>query len=279
MNPDQPVVVHQRLTSPHPFVVATQEAVRGAKTDDAGRLELGHREGAARLAVSRAALPRALRLLDALCKGAEARGWQVGVGTKYTGRQVTEIQHDGMEVRFTIVEGTDKEPHVLTKSQQEALDRGSPWGIPRWDQTANGKLSLRFVEAYYASRSNWNDGVRKQLEEVLTDVLDHVGLAFDADRANSALRAREGAEREARRAAAAEAQRQREVHAQREAAVEAQVSRWRLAQDLRAYSDQVRARLPAEGAEPTRAWLTWVDEYLHPLDAAVAAPRLADAGP
>ena len=31
----------------------------------------------------------------------------------------------GDEVRFTVVEDTDKEPHVLTKSQQADLDRGA----------------------------------------------------------------------------------------------------------------------------------------------------------
>jgi hypothetical protein len=98
----------------------------------------------------------------------------------------------------------------------------------------------------------------------------------DTDRAATVVRDRQAVEREARHAAAAEAQRQREVQAQREAAVEAQVSRWRLAQDLRAYSDQVRARLPAEGAEATRGWLTWVEEYLPRLDAALAAPHLSD---
>ena len=111
----RPVVVRDRLTRPHQVVVATQTAAAGATPDATGTLELGYRGPSARLTVSRVALPRALRLLDAFCKGAGARGWTVSVGTKYTGKAVTQVAFEDRTVRFAITEDTDKQSHALTK--------------------------------------------------------------------------------------------------------------------------------------------------------------------
>lgn len=171
-----PVVVRDRLTKPHPLVTATQQAAVGAEPDETGRLILG-RGGAAKVKISRSALPRALRLLDARCKGAEERGWKVEAGTRYSGNANTTITSAGHKVEFTMHEETTRQPHTPTKAEEEAVRRGRGYGIPQWDYEVTGRLLLK-LDHYLASRSNFRDGVRQRLDERLDDVLVEVGRIF-----------------------------------------------------------------------------------------------------
>jgi hypothetical protein len=61
----EPVAVAARLSRPHPLVLTSRAAATSIKQDETGRLILGS-NGTARLRVSRNALPRALRILDAI---------------------------------------------------------------------------------------------------------------------------------------------------------------------------------------------------------------------
>ena len=272
----QSVVVRDRLTRPHPLVAATQQAAGGAKPDETGRLILGY-GGVAKIKVSRSALPRALRLLDALCKGAQARGWDVVAGTRHSGNANMTITQSAFKVEFTVTEETTKQPHVRSKSEEAMAARGRAYGIPQWDYEPTGRLLLR-LDHYLAKRSNYSDGVRQRLDDRLDDVLDEVGRIFEAEHQRQVeWEKRERAQAE-QRVIAVEAAYQRLVQDRRRECVEAQTVRWRLARDLRTYADEVTERLPqmtADDREGSMAWLTWVKRYLdEQLDPLVRAPGL-----
>src|SRR5437879_6373965 len=71
------VTVPERLVRPHPFVAATRDAAGGLKVGEDGRLRIGGREGIVYVVVSREQLQRALRILEALLKEAERRGYEL----------------------------------------------------------------------------------------------------------------------------------------------------------------------------------------------------------
>lgn len=235
--------------------------------------------------MSRAALPRALRVLDAIYKGAEARGWKVVAGKKDTGAPATKIVKDGHDVILTIHEETTKTPHVPTKAEQAQIDKGYSYGIPQHDHEPNGRLRIKLVDCYVARRSNWSDGVRQNVEDLIEDVLDGIQSAFDAYVERDAERERMEQEHRQRRMEALERAYQDFMLTARVESVIDQARKWRLAQDLRAYSADVRQRAPLVGEiQPeVQAWLDWVqrhlDEVLDPpgqLPVLPPAPARAD---
>lgn len=260
---DAPVVVADRLSKPHPLVVGTRDEATRAKPDETGRLDLGGARSA-RIKVSRTALPRALRVLDAICKAAAARGWEVVADKTYSGRPTTKVRHGHHDVDFTITEETDREPHVPNKGEQARIEQGYGYGVPEWDYAPSGRLRLRLVECYTARRGSWGDGVRQRVDDLLTQVLDEVAYVFEEEDRRAAEREREERERVALQKVALEDAYQRLAHDRRVSAVERQVQNWRLAHDLRRYAEEVRTRLAMSGEqhEPTLRWLAWVQRYL-----------------
>lgn len=72
-----PIPVPRELRQPHPFVAATRLQARTALAQADGRLYIGPEPGVFRLRVSRNALGRALRVLQAICNEAERREWEI----------------------------------------------------------------------------------------------------------------------------------------------------------------------------------------------------------
>jgi hypothetical protein len=232
-------------------------------------------------------MPRALRVLDAIYKGAEARGWNVVAGKKYTGAPATKVVKGSHDVILTIHEETTMTPHVRTKAEQTQIDKGYSFGIPEHDHEPNGRLRIRLIDCYVAKRSNWSDGVRQDVEDLIEDVLDGIQFAFDAYDERDAERERKEQEHRQRQIQALERAYQRLVHTRQEEAVTEQARNWRRAEDLRAYSAEVRLRADRAGAMPPEvlSWLEWVqqhlDEALDPpghLPTLPAPPRRDDQG-
>src|SRR4051794_22449045 len=71
------MVVPKRLVHPHPFVVATRSAAEGRNAELDGRLAIGPEPGVIHMQISRALLPRALRIAQAILVEAMRRGWAV----------------------------------------------------------------------------------------------------------------------------------------------------------------------------------------------------------
>jgi hypothetical protein len=205
-----------------------------------------------------------LRVLDAIYKGAEARGWEVVAGQKYTGAPATKIVGGGHDVILTIHEETTKTPHIPTKAEQARIHKRDTYGIPEQDHQPNGRLRIKLVECYVAKRSNWSDGVRQNVEDLIEDVLDGIQSAFDAYVERDAERERKEQEHRQRKTAALERAYRDFLVTTRVETVMDQTRRWRLAQDLRDYSSHIRRRAEVHGeiSLEVQSWLDWVERHL-----------------
>ena len=265
------VVVAERLVRPHPLVVKTRDVAKTVKPDESGRLDLGGGV-AARLHVSRDVLPRALRLLDALCKAAALRGWRTEAGRRHSGTPCTKFICGSWDVEFKISEIATKTPHVRTATDEKQAARGYSYLIPRWDYMLTGQLRL-VLNSYIADRTKFNDGVKQRLEEILDQVLDSVDGAFASERQRDAEREAERADRSRRAVDLAERRYLELLETRRRESVAVQVARWQFLQDLTAYAAHVSDQTADLGAE-AEEWLAWVSNHLKTLGGQVRLPGL-----
>jgi len=196
--PENRIEVSDQLRRPHPLVQAARTALLKSPCGEGAALaaaSVGTKpEPVLDIRVSPAARHRALRLIDALLKALEARGYQVST------RGVTI---EGQLVPIGVTEKDDQTPHVPTAAERAEKQR-YPWmRIPTWDYAPNGQLSIH-ADAYAwwrkDLRKRWSDTHSVRLEDKLNDVV--VGLVALA----AALRQRAD---EQRREAEARAEQER----------------------------------------------------------------------
>lgn len=133
------IKVPESLISPHPFIVKTQEILNGIKTPD-------HREKCLDINVGQNSINRALRLMDALIKALESRGFKVSLNRDSYNEYAyckTCVQVLGRAFDFRLREHTTRKLKVFT--QEELKERSkSSWLRDRieyvWEH--NGKFTL-----------------------------------------------------------------------------------------------------------------------------------------
>lgn len=266
--------VQKRLTRPSPLVVATGAAAIGKEPDETGRLVL--QGGVARLKVSRPALPRALRILDALCKEADRRGWSVEASSRYTGRPVAVIARKPCRVEFDIVEETLRVPHIRTPAEEAKARATTFHGVPRWDYTPQGRLTLR-LDHYLVKRRKFTDGVRRCLDVQLVEVLAEVSRIFDAEERREADRDRDKQQKRQEAVQSIEVAYLCLVEERRREAANALLVAWRDARDLEDYARHVRLALdtqPPALRQESEGWLRWLDPFVEELKGRAATPAL-----
>ena len=135
---------------------------------------------------------RALRILDALAKALEARGYAL----------TAEGAHvEGHLVPIAMVEQQDKVLHVPT-ARELAAKAARSWDmrkIPTWDYVPSGRLSIHsdvYVWWRRDLRKRWSDGRRTRLEDTLDDVFLGI-VALGAAKKQKADEERAEAERKA----------------------------------------------------------------------------------
>lgn len=128
------------------------------------------------LFVSRAQLPRALRVMNALFLALEERGHVVSWPKKEDERLFVSVE--GESVMISLREVLDSEKHVLTPAEQK-----HPWVAPKWDSKLTGRLRLSIDNLPSASgpvRGSWADGKVQILENCLGDFVVGVKVAAAA---------------------------------------------------------------------------------------------------
>ena len=189
------------LHSPHALVKATAEHARKRDPDRYGRLDL---RGKDRLdiVVSPAALPRALRIMNALIKALEKRGMTVSI--KPTPDFKTRAFIKGEEVPFGIYEPSKQVPHTLTADEKRRMKEygHDPSWFQKYDYIPSGKLSL-VDKAHWEPVPIVKDTDKRPIEECLNEFI--IGLIKAAE-----VQKADRIEREKRRAADEEAHRRRE---------------------------------------------------------------------
>ncbi len=219
--------------------------------------------------VSHVMLNRALRVMDALVKAVEERGWKVVLGTGDDRKSYVVVL--GQRVPFGIREKIKK---VRNEPAKPIRSSTGTWYTPyrsEFRDEPSGRLSLVLRNRWGNSvDKSWDEGASARIEDRLNEFILAVITRGEEDREWD--RQREEAERarieEGQRRF--EAARQREAEAALEREFDRQAESWQKSQRLTAFVAAVRAAAEdAGGLESGGAldqWLQWGEAYARRLD-------------
>lgn len=267
--PGNNIRVVDSLSSAHPLVLIARDVLRkSAKTPDefVHNWQVPHLD----LDVSKATLTRALRIMNAVVKAFEKRGWPVAVGpTDDRGTSVTVLQQ---KILFGI-----REPRKQVQNEPAKPRRlgSGEWYTPyelKYRHEPSGRLSL-------VVRNSWgravdtaiSDSGRRKLEDRLNEFMvlvvkvAHERAEWERRRIEAELR-----HREAEQVRLAE-QRKRDLEAARLTALQEQAERWRRSRTLADYLAAVRAHMASVRVDESQsrelaAWLAWAETQARALD-------------
>jgi hypothetical protein len=235
--------------------------------------------------VSRKALPRVLRIVHALAKEAERRGYAVAcvrVREDSYGRSDWKPAHDG-ELVFTInghelkVRLWEKGAGLRTPYERQRKrwqeDREKPFSQmlflnrPKpYDSGATGELNIEVLGWSHGRQTSWGDRKRWTLEDRLPQLMRELETqAVEAEERRLA-KEREEAERQRQWEAAMDRAKLRLIEDHRVNVLRTRVAAWHEADAIRAYCDAVEAR---HGTDAIAAdsdavqWLAFAREYAH----------------
>lgn len=317
----------------HPLVRQTQAALAGVPADDRGLLRPFVREGfvpvrligdparydaevrrwerarpsrptaALEVLVTTAGVDRALRILDALLKALEERGFPVhsalrtgpagrpsgyiaarwGDESGLAGRPpmpsvMTRVEVGDQDVFLLLREVVSKVPRPPAPATPAAGQRGRalvapyalPPDLPAYEHVGSGRfvLTIPHTPGNYPAHWVWEEGRRRSgpLEEALNDVVVAVVAAADDFRRwreEAEARRREAEDRSRREW---EEQRRRAAEAARAQQLEAEAAAWARAAHIRGYVAAVRAAAESSPSAPLVEWLAWAEAYVDRLD-------------
>ena len=275
MTADQePVEIAETLRRPHPAIA---------------RL----REDRDRLGLRPALRARALRVLDALAKAAEGRGFCVlsaPNGNDYAsyGRNKSVLTFERLSHEFGIEVGEvlKKVPHVPAQMELDRADRESWYRIPRNDDVATGKLKFSIDRGVTYRQSSWIDDDAAAMKLRLAEMLQELGLRVDDAEAKRSAREREEQVRHRRWEEAMKRAKERLQEANRAETLVRQLDDWQTATALVGYLDAMSALVAAMPDDGTRSeaesWLSWATKYaaqLNPLSGKIAMPADVNGTP
>jgi hypothetical protein len=229
------------------------------KPDDYGMLSWSWNQRCMNVRVSKTSLHRALRIMDALLKALEKRGYSAEVSKD--GPMATHILIGAEKVKVRLAEKANRSERELTAEEKK---KPAHTISNRWLYSPSGRLTFEIDEYCDGLQKKWTDKAQKPLEEQLNDVLAGLILAGEA------LRLRR-IEREE------EQRRQRELERRR---MEDQERRYHLDQHLKAWSESERLREFLRACEtslvgrkgelapdgPEAKWLRWAHRYADRID-------------
>ncbi len=251
-----PTVVEE----PHRLTEKTLVALEKGKADEKGIIQPRNKISFD-IAVTREQVERACRVMDALVKALEARGYLVSVAGHPMAK--TTVNVDGESFEFGIDEKVGRSDHLPTK-EERARYGTSYWRIPKYDYEPTGLLFLRIRNAPYGCRQQWADGKRQKIEHCLGEFV--LGLRAAAQREKE-LRE----ERRLREIAWAEEQKQREelqrlarLEKMRAEKLTKDAADWELANRIRGYIHELESRFGT--VDGLTEWIEWAKGYADKID-------------
>jgi hypothetical protein len=244
------------------------------------------RDRADRHEVSRAAMPRALRILQAVVVEAERRGYEVTLvpdgkadaygrrsdwtGSKH-GHLVISVNGDSESIRVS-EDGLSSRTYWEKKHGKWNGSRYVPPPLSEYEADATGRLTLALVSEWQrrGRAASWSDRQSWTLDEKLPDVLHEIEVraAEAEERRQEATRQED--ERRRQWEAAMEVARQQFGESLRADALAAEVKQWHNANEIRAYCEAAERRYSDES---TRTWIAWARAYADDLDPLRTPPK------
>ena len=264
------ITVPKTLQNPHKLVARTETRLRKAKPGTRG-LVRPKGKGVLDVWVSPDSIDRTLRIMDALVKALEARGFSVSVDdNEKRSTRVTVLDET-----FAICMEEDYERQEKEKTpEQAAQDAVFRWrsSRPEYEYMPTGRLALLIKGTRVRGmRHRWGDGKKQRVENCLNKFvmgLINMAVAERAERLESERRHRQW-EEEWRKER--ERQRRLEEEQRRIKALCSAATAHHEAQKIRAYVDAVReAVIEREGQidpiGPMVCWLRWATRQADRLD-------------
>lgn len=261
-----PVVVPaERPVKLHTIAAATARSLREAKADHEGFKHGSSREGVA-VVLARPLIDRALRLIDAFVRAAEARGH-----TFVAQDGGVRLEIDGVPLRWRLYEVKDRTPHVPTKQELAAQARREEDRVrwpslyssqrttkvyPAWDYGPSGRLSMTFEDGstYRWGRNgligHWHDRKRSRLEGVLTDALATLATGVVLVKQRLAEEAEKRRKEEEEHAAQRRAMARRERALKRREYLLRKADEYARLQKLTAFTESLGREASVYGTEP-----------------------------
>lgn len=282
------VEVPKSLRNPHPLVVAAMEDDEIRASEERQRkpgmgwssVVFQPRGSIARanISASKTLKSRAYRVMDALLRAAQERGYDV-TGKPDTHHRTTLIKVLGKTFDVRLYEPSFQRPHVLTADERARKQKYPNLSMDKHDYVPSGQLCLQLrTESGYDVYWQVRDGERVKVEDRLNKIFIAALRRVDQQRKWDREREREAAiRREAERKRLEEEERQRqaeEVRKREQARVQAlvnEVSRWRQSREIREYLAEVRRVFAGRGQviEPGSQfdeWMKWAERTAIAMD-------------
>jgi hypothetical protein len=266
-----PIAVEADSPISHALVVRTKKMLAHPRKDNRGLLLPKEGKALPHIRVSETALPRALRVIDALFRALEDRKIAITWGgTADANLYVTVL---GEAVTFWISESVERVPHTLT-AEEEARKKKSVYSyFPQWDYKPTGELRIAISGLPYDSkiRQTWSDGIIQRLENCLGAFvvgLHLAALALKRHKEECERRDREW-EEERRRA---EAERKRQAEFDRKAKLISEAAdAWQTSNRIRDFAVELskageREECSKDQGRDIRRLAKWAKGYAQRLD-------------
>ena len=267
--PENRISVAEMIERPHVLTKATRRQLKSARSDDYGVIKCVSPD-LFYLRIGPESVERALRILDALFRAFEVRGYKVEAAKRDTGYARVIVQEEA--ISFSLEERVRRRPHHLTDQEKSRKQRYVWSWAPKYDYIPAGALMLKLDTRYGSGlRGTWSDTRQRRVEDCLNDVIvAMVRLAeWKKQERRRAEEQRKRREEENARRAVLRARREREARALEQ--LQANALAWAKAQQLRAYIAAVKARAEAEGkstdpGSETGLWLKWATDQADKAD-------------
>lgn len=265
--PEHRIKLGAELGRMHPMTKRIRQALKASSPDKYGCLRCDEADLPS-VRIMPGTMPRALALMDALVRAAEARRFRWIEGArKGNWDRSASLEIEGVRHAIGLHETTRRQIHRLTPQEREDAKRGYRYGFPQYDFIGTNQLSFR--------PHHWDDYVRdtatKQLELRLNDL-----FAILINRAFREREERRQRELQAKRAAAyaaqqAELARLQKIRAGARETLFAAANDWKRAQELRAFITAVEAKFTAEEKRALSQWIDWARRETVALDPLTSA--------
>jgi hypothetical protein len=274
---EQQIVVPETLSGPHQLVERTLKSLNCAAADGKGYVKPRAKD-CLDVGVSKGAIDRAMRVIDALIKALERRGYSVSVcdGRDGTSTFVTVM---GEKIAISLYSRQARKTHELTAKEKKDATHGWTWGIPKYDYFASDQLELRIVGGlgggYWRS---FGDSSKRQVESRLNKFIPNLLRAAEVTKAILSENERQAVirrEEERRRQEAAKAREQEEKYLKW---LLAEADAWVSSQNIRAYLRAMRqTAVERHGAIHPESrlahWLAWAEEQADRQDPLKQTPE------
>jgi hypothetical protein len=228
-----PVPVPERLGRPHSVIAATRAQLDRYKTHT-GMFDTRRGSGVVSLKVTRAVLPRSLRIVNALFTAADLRGLTVTAGID----GLATIGAKGHNYLIAVSEITHRRPYQHSKTEIDRAARGRYRLYDRTEDVPTGELQLVLPQTWGhtpALRWRWRDTTRWKIEDRLGDLLDGIEARIDRDEQRRLEAERQAALQQEAEQRALRKARSRWIEDQRVTVLVEQVEAWRQAGQIRAW--------------------------------------------